>query len=112
MKSANVPGLVNRHLGDTSAEKDHLPDKTETVLTGDDRTLVHLTASTGDEENTRAKETESTKTEIVSIRKASEETEIDQDLAKRSTRREDKADQILQESEVKLKQRPDLYHGT
>ena len=52
-------GLVNRHLGDTSAEEDHLPDKTETVLTVDDRTLVHLTASTGDAENTRAKKIKS-----------------------------------------------------
>ena len=95
MKSASVTGQDNQHQVNTSAEDDHLPE--ETVATDEDH-IPALLMVTGAEENTQVTEKESTETETEtgSIRK---EEEIVQDLGRRSTEREDRADQTHQENE-------------
>lgn len=99
MKSAIVLSLVNQLLEDTLEDGGHLQENTEIVLTEGGHIHVHLTVSTEGAEETQEIERGSTETGIVSIRRAGEETGIVQDRDRRSIRREDKADQTLQESD-------------
>ena len=99
-KSANVIGLDNQHLGNISAGEDRLQENTvtgtEIALTGEDLTLAHLTAIE-DAENTQMRGKENTKIEIKS--KVREETETVQDLDKKNTEKEEKADPIPKEND-------------
>lgn len=97
MKSASVTDQDNQLLVDIWAEEDHLQEEREVIE--EDHTLAHLMESTEDAENIQVKEKESTEIVIVNIKKVKEETEIDQDLERRSTEKEGTADQILQENE-------------
>ncbi len=72
--------------------------ETEIVLTGGDLILDHLTGKE-DAEKTPDKERKNTEIVIASIRKAREGTGIVQDPDKRSTEREDRADQTHRESD-------------
>lgn len=105
LKSASVTDQDNQLLVDIWAEEDHLQEEREVIE--EDHTLAHLMESTEDAENIQVKEKESTEIVIVNIKKVKEETEIDQDLERRSTEKEGTADQILQENECSTWS---LYH--
>ena len=110
LRSANVTGLDNQHLGDILAEGGLLQEKTvtgtEIALTGEDRILGHRT-EIEDAENTQMRGKENTKIEIKS--KAREETETVQDQGKKSTEKEEKADQIRKENDSTHHWSSDLY---
>jgi hypothetical protein len=92
-------------------EEDHHPE--EILLTEEDHILVHPMENTEDVVEILEKEKESIEIEIeiVNTSKAEEESETVLDQDKRSIKREDKVDQILQENDSsKLKLRPDLYN--
>lgn len=99
LRSASVTDQDNPHPADIWVGDD--PHQEWNAATDDDHILAHLMESTGDAEKTPVREKESTETEIVivSTRIASAETGTDLDQEKRSTEREDKADQTHQESE-------------
>lgn len=80
-------------------EEDHHPE--EILHTEEDHILVHLMENTEDvvEILEKKKESIGIEIEIVNTNKAGEETETDLDQDKRSIKREDKADQILQEDD-------------
>ena len=96
-KSANVTDQDNQLLEDIWAEEDHLQEEREVIE--EDHTLAHLMESIEDVENIQVKGKENTEIVIVIIRKAREEIVIVQDQERKSTEREETADQILQESE-------------
>lgn len=91
-------------------EEDLLP---EIVLTEGDLIPDHPMVSTEDAEDVQTQERKDTEIGIGSgrTRRASEGTEIVLDQGRRSTRRGDKADQTLQESDSRASE-PDLYQAT
>lgn len=90
-------------------EEDHHQE--EIMVTEEDHTLAHQMVTTEDVEDIQVTEKENIEIEIVNTNKVKEETEIVQDLDKRSIKKEDKADQIHQENDCnKIKLRPDLYN--
>lgn len=99
MKSVKETDQESLHQADIWVEEDHLQE--ENVPTDEDHTPALRMENTEEEERTQASGKESTETEIVTVstRRASAETVTDQDLERRSTEREDKADQTPQESE-------------
>ena len=102
LKSANEPDLENQLLEDTLAGEDLHQEKIVTeiviVLTEGDLIPVHP-MEIEDAESTQVKEKESTKIEREIIRKARGGREIVQDLDRKSTEKEDKADPIHPESD-------------
>lgn len=103
-RSANVTGQDNQLLEGIWVEEDLLQE--ENAVTDDDLILVLRMESTEDAENIQATEKESTEIAIVNTRKARDAIGIVQDLGRRSTEREETADQILQGNEY---WRSDLY---
>lgn len=97
LKLASVTDQDNQLLEDIWAEEDHLQEEREVIE--EDHTLAHLMESIEDVENIQVKGKENTEIVIVIIRKAREEIVIVQDQERKSTEREETADQILQESE-------------
>lgn len=97
MRSATVTDQDNPHPADIWVGDD--PHQEWNAATDDDHTLAHLMESTGDAEKTQVRKKESTEIGIVSTRRANVGIGTDPVQERRSTEREDKADQTHQENE-------------
>lgn len=93
----------NQLLEDIWAEEDRHQEEKELIV--EDHTQILQMEITEDVEDIPVRDKESTEIVIVIIRRAREEIGIVQDREKRSTEKEEIADQTLQESDLQ----PDLY---
>jgi len=93
----------NQLLEDIWAEEDRHQEEKELIV--EDHTQILQMEITEDVEDIPVRDKESTEIVIVIIRRAREEIGIVQDREKRSTEKEETADQTLQESDLQ----PDLF---
>lgn len=102
-KLVSVTDQDNQLLEDIWAEEDRHQEEKELIV--EDHTQTLQMEITEDVEDIPVRDKESTEIVIVIIRRAREEIGIVQDREKRSTEKEETADQTLQESDLQ----PDLY---